>query len=250
MVDILILIIVFLIGIVSSLLAGITGTGASFIAIPSLILTGLPVQTAIATRRFAGLGEEIIALFQFIKARLINWRVGIVIAFLTTIGTIIGSNILINTNEELVHKILGIAMFVALPFLFSNNGLGIKKRKVKKYHKYLGYFLYFITEIIESFIAVVGSAFTTIILVGLMGLTYLEANATKKVSSVLMAIIGSIIFAFYGIINYQYGIVLLIGMTIGSFVGTKIAIQKGNKFIRLIFSILVIIFAIKLIFFP
>ncbi len=248
--EILILAIVFLIGFISSLLAGITGTGASFIAIPSLILTGLPIQTAIATRRFAGLGEESIAIFQFIKEKLINWRVGAIIALLTTIGTIIGTNILININEDLAYKILGIAMFIALPFLFSNNGLGIKKRETKKHQKILGYFLYFITETIESFIAVVGSAFTTIILVGLMGLTYLEANATKKISSVLMAIIGSIIFAYYGLINYQYGIVLLIGMTIGSFIGTKIAIKKGNKFIRLIFSILVAIFAIKLIFFP
>lgn len=83
----------------------------------------------------------------------------------------------------------------------------------------------------------------------MMGLTYLESNATKKISGLTMAIVGTIFFAYFGIIDYFYGIILMMGMVSGGYLGVKIAIKKGNNLIKIIFSLIVILSTIKLIFF-
>ena len=73
--------------------------------------------------------------------------------------------------------------------------------------------------------------------------------ALDRISSVFSAVLATIIFAYFGIIDYQVGIVLLIGMALGGYIGTRTAIKKGNKFVKLAFLIVIIASAIKLIFF-
>jgi uncharacterized membrane protein YfcA len=82
-----------------------------------------------------------------------------------------------------------------------------------------------------------------------LGLTFIEANALDKLIWLINPVISVIIFALKGIIYYQIGIVLLLGMVIGGYLGAHTAIKKGNKFVKLAFSVVVIASAIKLLFF-
>jgi hypothetical protein len=80
------------------------------------------------------------------------------------------------------------------------------------------------------------------------GLTVIESKATKTIPWLILSISSIIIFATNGIINYKIGSVMLIGMAIGGYTGTHIAIKKGEIWVKRLFLIFVIVSVLKLLF--
>ena len=81
------------------------------------------------------------------------------------------------------------------------------------------------------------------------GYTIIEANATNNIPWILLAISSFIIFAINGIVDYKIGTILLLGMITGGYIGAHVAIKKGDKWVKTLFAVLVIISGIKLLFF-
>jgi len=77
----------------------------------------------------------------------------------------------------------------------------------------------------------------------------LEVLATNIIPWLALTISSLVIFALNGIIDYKIGIVLLIGMTVGGYIGAHVAIKKGDLWVKRLFVFLVIISGIKLLFF-
>ena len=60
-------------------------------------------------------------------------------------------------------------------------------------------------------------------------------------------IFASIVFIFAGIIDYWLAFYMIIVGILGSYLGAKTAMKKGNKFIRRLFLLLVVIISIRLL---
>ena len=121
--DIITLLIVFVIGFFARLLSNLAGGGAGLIEAPLLLMLGVPPKMTVATRKFSAIGGHGIAAYQFHKFKKIHWKVAIILAVITVFATIIGANILISVNEDLVKNLIAIMMLVALPLLFLRNHL-------------------------------------------------------------------------------------------------------------------------------
>src|SRR3989338_8721302 len=87
--------------------------------------------------------------------------------------------------------------------------------------------------------------FSTYVLIFLLGFTMLETGGTTIIPWFVLSLSSAIIFAFHGIIDYKLGIFLLVGMGIGSYLGAHIAIKKGDKWLKTIFAIFVVVSAAK-----
>ena len=59
--------------------------------------------------------------------------------------------------------------------------------------------------------------------------------------------VGILMFSS-SLINYRYGFFLLVGNAIGAHFGSKIAIKKGNGFVRFMIMLLAILVVFQLIF--
>ena len=97
-----------------------------------------------------------------------------------------------------------------------------------------------------------GGGAGTLVLYTLMiffGFTIIEANATDIIPWFLLSLSGFIIFAINGIVDYGLGIALFLGMLAGGNLGAHTAIKQGNQWVKVIFTIVVIISGIKLLFF-
>jgi len=77
----------------------------------------------------------------------------------------------------------------------------------------------------------------------------LKSSGTYRIPGILLAIVSISVFATAGIINYQYGIALLLGMTVGGYIGAHISVKVGNKWLKNIFLIAILIAALKILFF-
>lgn len=244
--EILTIILLFLIGFIANFIGSMIG-GGGLISIPSLIFIGLPPQIAIATDRFSSIGQST-SIFKYHKANKINYKLILPLSIITIIGTIIGSIILINFDKSFLTKIIGIIILLLLPLVLMNKS-GIINKKSSYKQNLIGYVLYFFIVIYGAFIGAGTGILTTIVLIFFFGLTYLESNGNFSILWLIISLFSTIIFAFQGFIRYDYGLVLLAGSLIGGYAGAHTAIIKGNKFIRILFIVLILISSIKLIFF-
>ena len=243
-----ILIIVFLIGIIASLIGAIAGGGDALISIPALIFLGLPANVSVATNKLGGIGAATSTIFAYAQAKKIVYKYVVSFTVISAIGAGIGANILVRINEELLSKIIGVILLLVLPFIFIKKA-GLIRKKVTKIHLTVGFILFFCIAVYGGSFSVGGGILALMILIYMFGLTYIEANATNRIPWLAEILVSLIVFIYFGLVNYFYGIALLLGRFIGGYFGAKIAVKQGEKFVKTFFAIFVIVSAIKLLFF-
>lgn len=247
--DILTALILFVLGVGVAIMGSITSGGGGLIMFPALIFLGLPPTQAVATGKFGAIGSAVSTIYSFGKAKKIVYKFIIPLLIVDIIAAAIGARLLVEVNEEALSKVIGFVILAALPLLFIKKELGLKQRKVAAWILGIGFLLYFPVVVYDGFLGPGAGLLLAYILVIFFGLSYIEANATLRIPWLATLITITLIFAYYGLINYAYGAVLIVGRFIGGFIGAHIAISKGENFVRLMFSLVVITASLKLLFF-
>jgi uncharacterized membrane protein YfcA len=80
------------------------------------------------------------------------------------------------------------------------------------------------------------------------GLSIIEANANRSLSWLVMGTVASARYMLAGLVDYELALTLLAGMVVGGHVGAATAIKKGEEWVRLVFAIVVVCFAVHLLF--
>lgn len=242
------LIVVLIIGMFGGYLDAVVGAGGLFI-VPSLTFLGLPLPMAIATDRLGTVGFATGSLFRFRKSKKILWKYVPIFILLSLIGSYFGANLLISIDEYLLQKIIGLLFLLVLPLLYLKPQIGIKHKKRSQTKKFFGYINYFFIAIYNGAIGIGIWPIAAINYMYLLGFTIIEAMATAIIPWFVLCAVSLIVFASKGLINYQYGIVLLLGMTIGGYLGTHTILAKGEEWVKKILSGFIIIAALKMLFF-
>ncbi len=234
-----------------------TGVFGAIIGSTLLILTpllyffGLPMHTAIGTGKISVLSRELIPIFEYKRHNLIDFKIGIPFIIAGTIFSFFGSKTILSLNESTVAIIVGLFMIVVSLLILFSPDIGMKEKKIKASYKTSTLSIVF-GSLIGFYHGIFGGGANVFIIFSfilIFGNTFLKAVANSKIINLIFAIVSSLVFIKGGYINWAFAMPLLIATAIGSFFGAKLAIKKGNKFIRLLFVLLVIIMAIKLLFF-
>lgn len=239
---------VFLVGVIAAVMGTLVG-GGGLLSIPFLIFVGLPPQMAIATDRLASLGQIITALWTFAKSDKIRWSYIPIFSVLSLIGSFLGVYILFSIDEGVIKYVIGGILLCLLPLVMLSKDLGVKRSKSTKLKIAIGLALYVIVQTYAGFFG--GGSGTLIIYVCMFffGFSIIEVNATGLIPWSLIAISSSIIFIQKGLVDYVLALALFIGMAVGGYFGAKIALKKGDLWVKKLFAILVVVMAIKLLFF-
>lgn len=88
-------------------------------------------------------------------------------------------------------------------------------------------------------------SFLTFAFIGIFGFDFLNAAASAKVVNFATNLSAMLYFAFTDNILYQYALPMAACNTIGSLLGTKLAINKGSQFVRGLFLVVVSALIIK-----
>lgn len=240
------LIVIFIIGFIAAFVGTNVG-GGGLIIIPLLVFLGMPPKIAIATMRVGTLGLTG-SIYEFHKSKKIDYKIAIPAAALSLIGAYIGSNVLIEMPDDIVSKLIGILTLVVLGVVVTNRSAGIKHITIKnKWLEPLGYLLFIFVGFWGGFFGGGTGIFASYVLIFMFGQTFLESAGTRKISIVAYSLISLAVFAANGMVEWTSGLVLLVGMFFGACAGASYAIKKGDKWVRALFVIVVIISAIKLL---
>lgn len=246
--EIVTLVLVFLVGAVASFFGSMVG-GGSLLSIPFLIFLGLPPQVAIATDRFGGIGAATTAFFRFKKADKIVWKYIPLLSIISLAGALIGANILLSVNPEILQKVAGILLLTLLPFVFLKRDLGVKQIETSRIKKFFGAIVYFFIQTFTGFFGAGTGPFVFYTLMMGFGLSIIQAVATQILPLLILSVSSIMVFAFKGIINFEVGIILFVGMATGGYIGAHVALKKGSAWVKSLFVGLVVVAAVKLLLF-
>jgi uncharacterized membrane protein YfcA len=223
--------------------------GGGLIVIPALIMLGLPPKTAIATMRVGSVGLLTGGIYSFSKGNKIDYRVGLPASVLALVGAYLGATTLLRLPDELVGRLVGLFIIGVLAFVIANRHIGVEKpRKPGRFSRLLGYASYLFLGFWGGIFVGGTGIFAAYALIFLFGQTFLEAAGTRKIPAVAMAAVSLIVFALGGIVDWVTGAVLAGSMLLGSYLGASYGMKKGDRWVRLLFIVFVLLSAAKLLF--
>src|SRR6218665_1309217 len=88
--------------------------------------------------------------------------------------------------------------------------------------------------------------FLVIALVALMGYDFLQASAKAKIVNFATNAGALLLFIPHGSVLWLLGGILAVANVLGSYLGSRMAISKGTRFIRVVFLVVVIVLIAKL----
>jgi hypothetical protein len=89
-------------------------------------------------------------------------------------------------------------------------------------------------------------SFFVILLVGVLGYGFLEASAKAKMANLVTNLSAIAVFAAHGSVLWALGLSMGAANLVGGFLGARMAINRGNAFVRQIFLLVVAGLVIKL----
>ena len=223
--------------------------GTSLITVPLLIALGMGPKIAIATNMFSLIFVSITGAIGFRK-EIKNHHHKLILGFtiLTLIGSALGAQLVLTMDENIIKKVVASICVIIALLLIVKKDLGTKvgSEKISKPRFLVGGILIFILGIYGGFFSGGYVTMLSYVLVFIFGMSFLETAFTTKIFNIFSSLIACVFFYKSNLINFSVGIPIAISVSLGAIIGTKLAIKKGNAWIRDLFIIIVIILAIKL----
>ncbi len=238
---------------IAGIAAGFINTvagGGSLITLPILIFMGLPSATANGTNRIALIFQNVVAVTNFKRKGYFYPKLAILLGIPAVVGAFVGSNIAVSLPDELFNKILSIVMMIVLVLIV----LRPEKRLLKEglseeltgKRKWIAVVVFFFVGIYGGFIQA-GVGFILIVSLTLItGLSLVKINAIKVAVVTIYTLMALIVFIVNGNVDWGLGILLAVGNSFGAYLGSNFSVNKGDKYIRMVIIVAVVVMAGKL----
>ena len=237
--------------IIASFLAGFIDSiagGGGLILMPSLLIAGIPPQLVLGTNKFAAMFGTGTALSNFIRNKKVIWKIAFTgIAFSLT-GSVLGAKAILLFNQETVAKIIiALLPVTAIVTLIPKKKLKTKASSFTKANLFFHIpLICLIIGFYDGFFGPGTGSFLIFFFYAFLGLHLVNSSAISKVFNLTSNIGAFIAFAIAGKVLYAVGIPIAIANIVGGFLGSHLAIRKGQKLVKIFLIIAFIILFITL----
>ena len=233
------------------IVAGIINTlaaGGSLLTLPVLMALGLPPNMANGTNRIAIFLQNVVGVGRFHKEKVMDFPSGFKVGLPAALGAIAGAFIAVNLNDEAMKlAIAGVMILVFFLILLKPNRWINSHEEHPPIPYWLQAVVFFFVGIYGGFIQAGVGFFLITSLVLASGYELLKANALKLFVILLYTPMAIVIFFIHGDVNLWMGLVLAVGNMTGAWIGTRIAVKQGAKFLRYFVLVAILIAATKLV---
>jgi uncharacterized protein len=215
---------------------GLVQTPATLITLPQF-----PVATLLGTTKIPSFFGTSIAAFQYAKRVALQWKLLAAMSVIAFLAAYSGSLCVSHISNSFMKPIMFVILILVVIYTYTKKDFGTATTKNKSLKNEIIYGTIFslLIGFYDGFIGPGTGSFLVMFFISILGYDFLKASAHAKFVN-LATNIGSIFFfAGNGNILFSYAIPMAICNLIGSFLGARLAILKGNKFIRVFFMIVV-----------
>jgi uncharacterized membrane protein YfcA len=213
-----------------SIFGGISGGGAGLIMTPLAIFLGLSPQEAIASGKFGGLSSVAGSIRVLHKEKLHSWKHVIPLMVLALIIGLIAPQLIVQIDADIYQTVIGVLLIMMIPVIYLKK-IGANKKAVSKKSTRFGWVLVVIALFLQAVFSSGLGTLVNLVLISFLGMSALEANITKRFSQITLNVVIILGLLGTGLIIWEVVIVGSIANLVGSTIGAKLAIKKGNSYV-------------------
>ncbi|MBW8359288.1 MAG: TSUP family transporter [Weeksellaceae bacterium] len=206
-------------------------------------LPHLPIATVIGSLKVPAFSGTALATSQYLRKVKIDWKLLILMAVLAFASAFLGSQLLTVVSNEFMKPVLLVVLIALALYTIFKKDFGNAKEKTVPYHIAIinGCIASIAVGFYDGFIGPATGTFFILAFVTLLGMDFLKANANAKLIN-LATNAGSIcLFLLKGQIIWAIALPMAVCNALGGLVGARLAIRKGNRFIRYLFIFILIL---------
>jgi uncharacterized protein len=214
-----------------------------FILFPNMMHTNI-----IATNRFASIGGTIVAARHYLKTVKVNYRYILIAGTLTAIASYSGTYLMHKIPLQIFKPVLFVLIVLLTLYTFFKKEMGQTEKPQTNTNKL--YFLFAAIGIVLGlYNGTIGPGTGTLLvfaLVQFVSFNFLKASAYAKVINAIADGASLIAFFLQKVVLFHIAIPMMAANMLGSYIGSKMAIKKGNEFIRIFFIVVMLLLLSKL----
>ncbi|KQT33113.1 permease [Chryseobacterium sp. Leaf405] len=265
------IIILFLGAISAGLLGSLTGLGGGVIIIPLLTLGfGVPMHYAIGASLISVIGTSSGAAVAFVKEGFTNMRIGMFLEIATTSGAIVGALVSGALNPNTIGIIFASILLLtvilnlkgkpdhqesiikgSLEDKLKLHGTFPDKGVVKSYsarNTVPGFFMMMFAGAMSGLLGIGSGALKVLAMDNMMRLPFKVSTTTSNFMIGVTAVASSLIYFQRGEIIPVIVAPVLVGVVVGSFIGSKTLMVSKTKKLKTFFAIVITILSIYMMY--
>lgn len=218
--------------------------GGGLIQTPAalVLLPAYPVASVIATTKIPSFSGTSFAAYQYARKVTINWQFISIVATIAFFSSYAGSYLLTLVSNSFMKPVLLVVLSGVAVYTFAKKNFGQHTLKDHSRQTELLYAVFISLTIgfYDGFIGPGTGSFLILAFISLLGFDFLHASANAKMVN-LATNLGSItLFIVQGKVLWLFALPMALSNALGGMLGARLAIMKGNKFIRIFFLLVVI----------
>ena len=226
----------FFVGVVAGFLDTLVG-GGGLLAVPALLLSGIPPIYVLGTNKFQGSMGTGIATFLLFKKKKLDWNSVKNLMFASFIGSIVGGVIIQFVDTQFLSFVIPIVLvFIAIYFIVSPKPKSIASNP--KSNKKFELFAVPVVGFYDGMFGPGAGSFFAMTGVMIKKLEIIQATILAKPLNFASNIAGFIVFFSFGHIAFLIGLLMMMGQMIGAFFGTHYLLKANTLIIRLLIVII------------
>ncbi|MEE9444254.1 MAG: sulfite exporter TauE/SafE family protein [Cocleimonas sp.] len=222
--------------------------GGSALTIPIMIFLGFDATVANGSNRIAIQVEALTAVAAFKKQQHSDFPLSLKLSLMTLPGGIVGAFYAVKIDDELFTKILGFVMILIVISLVVPKSELVEHAKQHKWKNWLAWPVMFAVGFYGGFIQAGVGFVIMATLLHLYGMDLVKINMHKVFIVMVFTVPAVLVFIFTDNVNWFAAVALSVGMIIGTLIAVKLAITKGEKIVRMVLGVSLLIIAGKLLF--
>jgi len=228
--------------------------GGSLLTLPMLIFLGVPANIANGINRIPLILQNTVGVASFKKQNVLPFKKAIRLTIPAIIGAIIGAQVAADLNEDILEKIIGFLLVFMFFIILYRPEKWLKEyvsnEEVSGKTTWIQVLIFTGIGFYGGFIQAGVGFFLLAALVLGAGIDLVRSNAIKLLIILVYNIFALAVFILNGLIKdptfILYGLILAVGNMGGAYLGTRVAVSWGPRFIRIILLLAILASALEL----
>lgn len=223
--------------------------GGGLIQLPALLISlpKTPLPTIFGTNKIAALAGTSISAVQYSKRIDFNYKLLFAIAICAGLSSFIGAKVVSYIHVNTLKPVILIVLIAIAIYTFFKKDLGSVQSKDLTFEKQLlyGALIGIIVGFYDGFFGPGTGSFFVLGFVVILGFEFVQASAYSKVINCMTNFSALIVFITQGNYLLELAILMSVCNMTGNIVGTRLALKKGNTFVRTFFLIIVTLMIVR-----
>lgn len=222
--------------------------GGGTISLPAFMLIGLPTSAALGSNKMVMSLGTMTSVYQYGKNGRIVWATALSAALGSFLGAMSGAKVTLLAGDRVMNIVLLIllpAVFLFLCLRKSFGGGEFQPKPATLRSCALAALCGLMIGFYDGFFGPGAGTFYIMALTAVLGLSLPEASGDSKVANLSSNMGALVTFLINGSVMWKYALPGILFTVSGNYIGSRLAIKNGAKFIRPVMACMILLLIIK-----